>query len=98
MVGSKIEGFILASQNPDNVQINRVHGGGICRDIGERLAMSTRSLKDLASMALPSLVQCGVTIDASSGTSDPDNSCPATKPELTYDLDAAGVRVSRRCI
>jgi hypothetical protein len=36
------------------------------------------------------LVQCGVTIDARYGTSDPDNSCPATKPELTYDLDAAG--------
>jgi hypothetical protein len=36
------------------------------------------------------LVQCGVTIDARYGTSDPDNSCPATKPELTFDLDAAG--------
>jgi hypothetical protein len=54
MVGSKIEGFILASQDPDNVQINRVDSGGICRDIGERLALSTRSLTDLASMALPS--------------------------------------------
>jgi hypothetical protein len=36
------------------------------------------------------LVQCGVTIDARHGTSDPDNSCSTTKPELTYDLDAAG--------
>jgi hypothetical protein len=36
------------------------------------------------------LVQCGVTIDARSGTSDPDNCCPATKPELTHDLDTAG--------
>jgi hypothetical protein len=30
-----------------------------------------------------SVVQCGVTIGARDGTSDPDNSCPATKPELT---------------
>jgi hypothetical protein len=36
------------------------------------------------------LVQCGVTIEARYGTSDPDNGCPATKPQLTYDLDAAG--------
>jgi hypothetical protein len=36
------------------------------------------------------LVQCGVTIDARYGTSDPDNSCPATKPEWTYDLDTGG--------
>ncbi len=36
------------------------------------------------------LVQCGVTIDARSGTSDPDNCCPATKPELTLNLDTAG--------
>jgi hypothetical protein len=33
---------------------------------------------------LASLVQCGVTIDARYGTSDPDNSCPARNPELTY--------------
>jgi hypothetical protein len=33
---------------------------------------------------LASLVQCSVTIDARYGTSDPDNSCPATNPELTY--------------
>jgi hypothetical protein len=36
------------------------------------------------------LVQCGVTIDARYGTNDPDNSCPPTKPELTFDSDAAG--------
>jgi hypothetical protein len=35
-------------------------------------------------------VQCGVTIDARDGTSDPDSSYPATKPELTFDLDATG--------
>jgi hypothetical protein len=35
-------------------------------------------------------VQCGVTIDARNGTSDPDNSCPAKKPKLTYDLHGAG--------
>lgn len=35
-------------------------------------------------------VRCGVTIDARHGTSDPDSSCPATKPTLTYDSDAAG--------
>jgi hypothetical protein len=31
-------------------------------------------------------VQYAVTIDTRYGTSDPDNSCPATKPELTCDL------------
>jgi hypothetical protein len=36
------------------------------------------------------LVQCGVTIDARHGTSDPDNSWLATKPKLTHDFDAAG--------
>jgi hypothetical protein len=36
------------------------------------------------------LVQCGATIDARHGTSDPDNSYPATKPQLAFDLDAAG--------
>jgi hypothetical protein len=35
-------------------------------------------------------VQCSVTFDAHEGTSDPDNSCPTTKLELTFDLDAAG--------
>jgi hypothetical protein len=34
-------------------------------------------------------VQCGVSFDARQGTSNPANSCPATKPELTFDLDAA---------
>jgi hypothetical protein len=34
------------------------------------------------------LVQCGVAIDARFGTSDLDNSCPVTKPELSYKLDA----------
>jgi hypothetical protein len=33
---------------------------------------------------LASLVQCGVTIEARYGTSDPDNSCSARNPELTY--------------
>jgi hypothetical protein len=42
------------------------------------------------------LVRCGVTIGARHGTSDPDNSCPATKPQLTFDLDACGGFGSRR--
>jgi hypothetical protein len=35
-------------------------------------------------------VQCGATIDARDGTSDPDNGCPTTKPKLILDLDATG--------
>jgi hypothetical protein len=32
------------------------------------------------------------------GTSNPDNRCPATKPKLTHDFEAAGIRTSWRRI
>jgi hypothetical protein len=39
---------------------------------------------------LGDFVQCSVAIDARQGTSDRDNCCPATKPEFSFDLAAAG--------
>jgi hypothetical protein len=67
-------------------------GGGLRRIILPSLLATADELqscdvdRDLASFVATTaigLVQCGVTIDARSGTSDPDNCCPATKPKLT---------------
>jgi hypothetical protein len=73
---------LLFDKRPDPVSVNRISD----------LSSPRRFFRQAVS------VHCSATFDPREGTSDPDNSCPATKPESAFDLDAAGSSSFPWCI